>query len=358
VTQLLVIEGDGIGPEISAATIAVLRAADRLFGLGLSFTSTAVGLATLRDVGTTFPMAAYEAARAADGVILGPVSHNDYPPVAEGGLNPSGELRKRLDLFANIRPARTRGGFPPRCGVPLDLVIVRENTEGFYADRSMFLGPGEFMPTPDMALAVRKVTRAGSTRIAEAAFTLAIGRGKKVTAVHKANVLRVSDGLFLDCVRAVAARFPAVTYDEKIIDAMTALLVRDASPFDVIVTTNMFGDILSDLASEIAGSLGLAASLNAGADHAVAQAQHGSAPDLAGKDRANPAALIGSATMLLAWLAERRQDERLARAAAAIDTALERTIATPAWRTADLGGPLGTRAFGERVATMLRDTAN
>jgi 3-isopropylmalate dehydrogenase len=312
----------------------------------------------LREYGTTFPTAAYEAARDADGVILGPVSHNAYPPVAEGGLNPSGELRKRLDLFANIRPARTRGGFPPRCGVPLDLVIVRENTEGFYADRSMFLGPGEFMPTPDMALAVRKVTRAGSTRIAEAAFTLAMRRGKKVTAVHKANVLRVSDGLFLDCVREVAVRFAGVAYDEKIIDAMTALLVRDASPFDVVVTTNMFGDILSDLASEIAGSLGLAASLNAGTDHAVAQAQHGSAPDLAGKDSANPASLIGSAAMLLAWLGERRHDERLSRAATAIDDALERTIATPAWRTADLGGPLGTQAFGERVATMLRDTSN
>jgi isocitrate/isopropylmalate dehydrogenase len=357
-THLLVMEGDGIGPEISAATLAVLRAADRRFGLQLSFTTTAVGFPALRDCGTTFPQAAYEAARDADGVILGPVSHNDYPPVAEGGLNPSGELRKRLDLFANIRPARTRGGFPPRCGVPLDLVIVRENTEGFYADRSMFLGPGEFMPTPDMALAIRKITRAGSTRIAEAAFALAMRRSRKVTAVHKANVLRVSEGLFLDCTRAVAAQFPAVSYDEKIIDAMTALLVRDASPFDVIVTTNMFGDILSDLASEIAGSLGLAASLNAGTDHAVAQAQHGSAPDLAGKDSANPASLIGSVAMLLAWLGERRHDEALLRAAVAIEAALEQTIATPACRTADLGGPLGTQAFGERVATMLRGTAN
>ena len=351
-------EGDGIGPEISAATLAVLRAADRRFGLQLSFTTAAVGFPALRECGTTFPQAAYEAARDADGVILGPVSHNDYPPVAEGGLNPSGELRKRLDLFANIRPARTRGGFPPRCGVPLDLVIVRENTEGFYADRSMFLGPGEFMPTPDMALAIRKITRAGSTRIAEAAFALAMRRGRKVTAVHKANVLRVSEGLFLDCTRSVAARFPAVSYDEKIIDAMTALLVRDASVFDVIVTTNMFGDILSDLASEIAGSLGLAASLNAGTDHAVAQAQHGSAPDLAGKDIANPASLIGSAAMLLAWLGERRHDEALSRAAAAIEAALESAIATSAFRTADLGGSLGTRAFGERVATILHDSAN
>src|SRR5262249_50314292 len=148
---------------------------------------------------------------------LGPVSHNDYPPAAEGGLNPSGELRRRLDLFANIRPARTRGGFPPRCGSSVDLVVVRENTEGFYADRSMHLGSGEFMPTPDLALAVRKITRQGSTRIAEVAFDLARRRRRKVTAVHKANVLRISDGLFLECVRAVAARFPEVSYEEKII---------------------------------------------------------------------------------------------------------------------------------------------
>jgi 3-isopropylmalate dehydrogenase len=303
-------EGDGIGPEISAATVAVLRAADGRFGLGLEFASAAVGFTALRQHGTTFPPVAFAAAQAADGVILGPVSHNDYPPVAEGGLNPSGELRKRLDLFANIRPARTRGGFPPRCGSRVDLVIVRENTEGFYADRSMFLGLGEFMPTPDLALSVRKITRAGSTRIAEAAFALAMRRRKRLTAVHKANVLRVSDGLFLECVRAVAARFPAVAYEERIIDAMAALLVRDAGAFDVVVTTNMFGDILSDEASEIAGSLGLGASLNAGSAHAVAQAQHGSAPDIAGQDRANPASLIGSAAMLLEWIGERRGDER------------------------------------------------
>jgi isocitrate/isopropylmalate dehydrogenase len=355
VTSLLVMEGDGIGPEICAATLAVLREADRRFGLGLSFSSTAIGFGALRAHGTTFPDGALDAAKAADGVILGPVSHNEYPPVAEGGLNPSGEMRRRLDLFANIRPARTRGGFPARCGTPVDLVIVRENTEGFYADRSMHLGPGEFMPTPDLALAVRKVTRQGCMRIAEAAFALALRRRRKITAVHKANVLRVSEGLFLECVRAVAARFPAVDYEERLVDAMTALLVRDASAFDVIVTTNMFGDILSDLASEIAGSLGLAASLNAGADRAVAQAQHGSAPDLAGQDRANPASLIGSAAMLLAWLGERRGDDRLVAAAAAIKAALERAIASPQWRTPDLGGPLGTKAFGARVAALMDD---
>ena len=343
--RLLVLPGDGIGPEISAATVAVLREAGRLLGLPFAFSEAEIGFAALESSGTTFPESVFETARQADGVVLGPVSHNDYPPVDMGGLNPSGQLRKRLDLYANIRPARSRPGFPPRCGKPLDLVIMRENTEGFYADRSMHLGPGEIMPTPDLAISFRKVTRAASLRIAESAFALAGRRRKKVTAVHKANVLRISDGLFLECVRQVAARHPDVAYDEKIIDAMAALLVRDASVFDVVVTTNMFGDILSDQAAEISGSLGLAASLNAGAEHAVAQAQHGSAPDIAGRDLANPSSLIGSAAMLLGWLGERRGDRRLLRAATLIEEALDRTIQSPEGRTADLGGPLGTRAF-------------
>jgi isocitrate/isopropylmalate dehydrogenase len=351
--NLLVLAGDGIGPEITAATLAVLRAADRAFGLSFAFSEAAIGWVAHRSEGTTFPVSVLERAKAADGILLGPVSHNEYPPAGEGGLNPSAELRKRLDLYANIRPARSRSGFPPRCGKPVDLVIVRENTEGFYADRNMHQGSGEFMPTPDLALAVRKITRGGSTRIAEATFKLAMPRRKKVTAVHKANVLRVSDGLYLECVRSVAKRYPKVAYEERIIDAMAALLVRDASQFDVVVTTNMYGDILSDEASEIAGSLGLAASLNAGAEHAVAQAQHGSAPDIAGKNVANPSSLIGSAAMLLAWLGERRQDDKLVRAAVAIEAALDKTIGDPQTRTPDLGGTLGTDAFGETVAKAI-----
>jgi 3-isopropylmalate dehydrogenase len=352
--RLVVMPGDGIGPEITAATLAVLGAADRTFGLNLAFEEVTIGLAALKASGTTLSDDAFARAKAADGVILGPVSHHDYPPASQGGINPSGELRKRLDLYANIRPARSRAGFPPRCGKPLDLVIVRENTEGFYADRSMHVGIGDLMPTPDLAISIRKITREGSTRIAEQAFRMASRRPRKfVTAVHKANVLRVSDGFFLECVRGVAARYPQVKYEERIIDAMAALLVRDASQFDVIVTTNMFGDILSDEAAEISGSLGLAASINAGTDHALAQAQHGSAPDIAGKGIANPSSLIGSAAMLLGWLGERRGDERLGRAADAIEAALDTVIAKPEWRTSDLGGPLGTAAFGERVAAAI-----
>jgi isocitrate/isopropylmalate dehydrogenase len=357
-THLVVMPGDGIGPEITVATIHVLNAVDRLLSLGLGFEEVPIGVAALQRHGSTLPDSSFEAAKRADGLILGPVSHNEYPAVEKGGLNPSGVLRKRLDLYANIRPAKSRPSLPPLCGKPVDLVVVRENTEGFYADRNMYLGSADIMPTPDLAISMRKITREGSTRIAETAFRLAMTRPRrKITAVHKANVFRVSDGLFLECVRTVAARYPEVTYDEKIVDAMAALLVRDASVYDVIVTTNMFGDILSDEASEISGSLGLAASLNAGDRHGVAQAQHGSAPDIAGQDRANPSSLIGSAAMLLAWLGERRGDAGLVKAADMIESALDRTIAKKESRTADLGGPLGTRAFAERVANVVQDIA-
>ena len=160
--------------------------------------------------------------------------------------------------------------------------------------------------------------------------------------------MRVSDGLFLECTRAVAARYPQVRYDERIMDAMAALLIRDASQFDVILATNMFGDILSDEASEISGSLGLAASINAGNTHALAQAQHGSAPDIAGQDKANPASLIGSAAMLLAWLGERRGDARLVKAADVIEQAIDKVIAVPEWRTREWAARWGPRRSARR----------
>lgn len=355
--SLLVLDGDGISPEITTATLKVLDAVQHRLGLRFQVNRAEVGLRPLAAQGTTFPAGLLEQARAADGVILGPVSHNDYPPAPEGGINPSGHLRKHLDLFANIRPAKSHPDFPARCGVPVDLVIVRENTEGFYADRTMFAGTGEFMPTEDVAIAMRKVTRQGSLRIAEAGFRMARQRGGKLTVVHKANVLRLSDGLFLSCTRETAKAYPDVQVEEVLVDAMAALLVRDASAFDTIVTTNMFGDILSDQATEIAGSIGLAASLNAGTDHAMAQAQHGSAPSIAGQDRANPASLINSAAMLLRWLAERRQDARLDQAAGMIEAAVTRVIAVPEWRTGDMGGPLGTAAFTARLVEAIESSS-
>ena len=351
--QIVFMPGDGIGPEITAATVKVLERASDRFGLGLRFREQAVGESTLAKLGTTFPADVLAACRAADGIVLGPVSHADYPPRARGGINPSAELRIALDLYANIRPSRSREGLPHWGRTPMDLVIVRENTEGFYADRNMHLGIGEFMPDPDLALAVRKVTAKASRRIAASAFALAGKRRKKVTAVHKANVLRISDALFLREVRAVAAQFPGIVYDEQLVDSMSALLVRDAARFDVVVTTNMFGDILSDEAAELSGSLGLAGSVNAGDAHCMAQAQHGSAPDLAGKDTANPTSLILSAAMLLEWLSIRHGNEAFAHAHRAIDSAVDALLKDPARRTPDLGGALGTRAFSEALCAQL-----
>ncbi|HXF52659.1 MAG TPA: isocitrate/isopropylmalate family dehydrogenase [Hyphomicrobiaceae bacterium] len=350
--NILVLAGDGIGPEITEATLTLLRAVDRRFNLGLAFDHMEIGWAAHRRTGSTLPATVLEAARRAAGTILGPISHLDYPPAEHGGINVSAAFRKELDLFANIRPARTRRGVP-HVGRAMDLVIVRENTEGFYADRNMAVGSGEFMPEPGMALAIRKVTGRACRRIAQSAFDLARRRRQKVTAVHKANVLRISEALFLAEVRHVAANYPDVAFEEVLIDAMAALLVREPSRFDVVVTTNMFGDILSDEASELAGGLGLAGSLNAGSEYAVAQAQHGSAPDIAGKDQANPVSLMLSAAMLLDWLADRQDRRDLAEAAGAIETTVDQLLADPARRTADLGGPLGTAAFASAAAAAV-----
>jgi 3-isopropylmalate dehydrogenase len=354
--RLVVLPGDGIGPEITTATVAVLRKADALFGLGLLYEEHDVGLASLARLGTTLPDTVIQAARAADGIVLGPVSHQDYPPKDQGGVNPSGGLRIGLDLYANIRPARSRAGLPHYGRTPMDLVIARENTEGFYADRNMHWGVGEFMPTPDLALSMRKISATGSRRIARAAFELAMRRPRRrVTAVHKSNVLKVTEGLFLREVRAVAAEFPDVAYEEQLVDSMAALLVRDAQRYDVVVTTNMYGDILSDEASELSGSLGLAPSINHGDTHGMAQAQHGSAPDIAGQDKANPVSLILSAAMLFDWYSRKGTGrEAFARAAAAIERTADEMLVDPARRTADLGGALGTRAFADAFCAALK----
>ncbi|MFJ7212960.1 isocitrate/isopropylmalate dehydrogenase family protein [Amycolatopsis sp. NPDC098790] len=353
--KILVLPGDGIGPEITAATLDVLAAADRLLGLGLEFETHAIGLASLEESGTTLPGAVMTRVPQVGGVLLGPVSHYQYPPRAEGGINPSAELRTVFELFANVRPCRSR----PQLSLlraPMDLVIVRENTEGFYADRNMHAGTGEFMPDPDLALSVRKVSAKAAERVAVAAFELARGRRRKVTAVHKANVLKLSDGLFLREVRKVAGRYPDVELEELIVDATAALLVRTPDRFDVLVTTNMFGDILSDEASELSGGLGLGGSINAGHDLCVAQAQHGSAPDIAGLGVANPASLILSAAMLLDWRGRRDDDPGLLKAAGLITAAVDTALDDPATRTRDLGGSLGTAEFAEAVVHSLTTT--
>ncbi|MDA1089788.1 MAG: isocitrate/isopropylmalate dehydrogenase family protein [Proteobacteria bacterium] len=350
--KILILPGDGIGPEIMAVTVPALKALDIKFGLKLELEERSIGMAALKADGSTLPGAVMAEIKASDGVILGPADTYAYPAPERGGINPSATIRKELDLYANIRPSRARVGVP--CLTPsMDLVIARENTEGFYADRNMFQGLGEFMPTEDVALAVRKITRKGSRRIAEAAFQLALRRRNKVTVVTKANVLKVTEGLFLGEVRDVAKAYPGVELDEVLIDAMAALLVRTPAAFDVVVTTNMYGDILSDEAAELSGGLGLGASVNAGDNHGVAQAAHGSAPDIAGQGIGNPVALMNSAAMLLEWLGARHRRDDLLKAAAAFNDAVDTVLADAANHTPDLGGRAKTADVGDAVVAEI-----
>lgn len=354
--NILVLPGDDIGPEITAAARAVLERADAIYSLDLDFTQRDVGVASFERIGTTLPDSIIDAALAADAVVLGPCGMTEYAPRERGGINVPGTIRKRLDLYANIRPARSRPGLA-RALPQLDCLIVRENTEGFYSDRNMFMGSGEFMPTPDLALSVRKITAKASKRIAQVAFEYASRRRKHVTAVGKRHVLQLSDGIFINEATAVAANFPAVTWREMDIDAMAADLYTRPGRHDVILITNMFGDVLSNLAAAMSGSLGLAAAVNAGERHAVANAGHGSAPDIAGKDIANPSGLILSCAMLLDWLGNRLGRAALVQAGRAIEASVDAVLADPVQRTADLGGRCGTRAFGAAVVAQLEKSA-
>jgi 3-isopropylmalate dehydrogenase len=350
--KILVLPGDGIGPEIVDATMTVLRAVDAKHRLGLSFDYEDVGFVSLEKHGTTLRKEVLDKAKTYDGIILGTQSHADYPKPEKGGRNVSAGFRVGLDLYANVRPARTREFLPSNMkpGKTMDLVIMREATEGFYPDRNMAQGWGEMMPSPDMALSVRKITRHCSERIARRAFELAMKRRRKVTAIHKANSFHMTDGLFLECVRNVAKDFSQVQLDDLLVDASTAHLVRNPERFDVLVTENFYGDILSDLVSELSGSLGLAGSLMAGDTLCCAQAQHGSAPDIQGLDKANPTSMILSVAMLLSWLGEHRDAASFSHAGRAIEEAIDRVLASQANRTADLGGKLGCKAFGGLVA--------
>lgn len=351
--HILVLPGDGIGPELTDASLSVLDAANAAIGLGLTFETMDIGFASLATVGTTCPDAVMKRVPQVDGVILGPVSHSDYPPRSEGGINPSAALRVTFDLGANIRPAKSRDGLS-LVNAPMDLVIVREVTEGFYADRNMYAGIAEFMTDPDTALSVRRISARACRRVAHAACALALERRGKVTAVHKANVLKMTDGLFLRVVREVAREYPGVVLDDLLVDATAALLIRSPERFDVIVTTNLYGDILSDEAAELTGGLGLAGSVNVGDDICVAQAQHGSAPDIAGKGIANPTSLILSAAMLLDWRGRRDRDPKLCEAARQIGDAVDIVLADPDKRTRDLGGPQTSAGFTEAVIAALK----
>jgi 3-isopropylmalate dehydrogenase len=351
--HLGVLLGDGIGPEIVPSSVAIVDAALDAAGVEpVEWVELPLGRPAIDEHGAHTPESTLTALADLDAWLLGPHDSAAYPEPFKSQLNPSGTIRKHFDLYANIRPAKAfEGG---KAVVPgTDLVIVRENTEGFYADRNTHAGTGEFMPTPDVAIAMGIITRRACERIARSAFELAQRRSKKLTIVHKANVLKLTTGLFRDVCREIANDYPDVTVNDFHIDAMTVHLVRGADRFDVIVTENMFGDILSDLAGEIAGSLGIAPSLNSSDTHAMAQAAHGSAPDIAGQNIANPIAMILSSAMLLDWLGAKHDDPRLTDAAARVEQGVAAAVAAGT-STGDLGGTATTTEFTDAVVDAIK----
>ncbi|BBC29836.1 3-isopropylmalate dehydrogenase [Streptomyces graminofaciens] len=345
--RLGVLAGDGIGPEIVPSAVEIATAAAQAAGVSVDWVTLPLGATAIETHDNPVPEETRRTLAELDGWYLGPHDSVGYPEPHKSALNPSGTLRKHFQLFANIRPAKSFPGAKAVCN-SADLVIVRENTEGFYADRNTYAGTGEFMPTPNTAIMMGIITREATERVARVAFELARSRRRKLTIVHKANVLKLTTGLFRTVCQEVAQEYPDVTVDDFHIDAMTVHLVRRAQDFDVIVTENMFGDILSDLAGEISGSLGTAPSINASATTAMAQASHGSAPDIARRNIANPVAMILSGAMLFEWLGARHGDEATARAAKIIEKGVAETIASGT-STRDLGGSASTTEFTAAV---------
>jgi 3-isopropylmalate dehydrogenase len=287
-----------------------------------------------------------------DGFILGPIGHQAYPK-GPGAINPHPIMRKHFGLFANVRPTRSFPGLGALYD-DIDLVIVRENNEGFQPDRNVVAGSGEFRPTEDVTISVRVITRTGSYRVAKAALELAHTRRKKLTLVHKNTVFKLGCGMFVEECYHAAREFPDVEVDEVIVDTFAMRLVRDPQSFDVVVTTNMFGDILSDEAAGLVGGLGMAPGLCIGEGNiAMAQATHGSAPDIAGKGIANPYAMIESTRMLLEWLGHNRGIHQAVEASSLMERAITAALARPETRTGDIKGTTNTEGMTNAIVDAI-----
>ena len=350
-----VLLGDGIGPEVVPAAASVIDAAVAAHTqVTITWQRLPIGHEAIAAYGEPMPPTTLSALDDLDAWILGPHDSTSYPQPWRRQLTPGGTIRKRFDMFANIRPARALTG-TTAVSPTMDLVVVRENTEGFYADRNVHVGSGEFMPTPDVAMAVGVVTRRACERIAHEAFRIARSRRGSVTIAHKANVLSMTTGLFRDVCLEVAEQYPEIAVDHQHIDALAAHLVRRGDNFDVIVAENMFGDILSDLTGELAGSIGIAPSLNSSETKAMAQAAHGAAPDIAGLGIANPIATILSSAMLLRWLSIKHDCAGLTEIASTIDAAVE-TVTENEVFTPDLGGDTETGTVVDAVITTITRT--
>jgi len=330
--NVTLIPGDGIGPEVVSAAVRVLQAT----GVSFEWETHDAGLAALGKEGVPLPPKVLESVRRNGVALKGPTG----TPIGGGHRSVNVELRKVLDLYANVRPVYTMPGVKSRYE-DVDIVVIRENTEDLYSGL-------EHVVVPGVVESLKIITEKASTRIARYAFDYARKNGRKrITAVHKANIMKLSDGLFLDCCRKVAEEHKgAVTYDELIVDNTCMQLVLDPTPFDMLLLENLYGDIVSDLCAGLVGGLGLAAGANVGVSQAIFEAVHGTAPDIAGKNAANPIAMVLSGAMMLDHLGEQKAATRVR---AAVDTVL----AERKKLTRDLGGTASTSEIAEAIVEKL-----
>jgi isopropylmalate/isohomocitrate dehydrogenase-like protein len=334
--RIAVLPGDGIGPEVIEAAIKVLNAVQKASkNLNFKFTFGEAGYNCIGKYGTNVPQKTLNMLKQTDACLKGPMTTPE-----EAGAPPSAAvtIRKAFNLYANIRPCKSLPDVPS-IKPNIDLVMLRENTEGLYSGQ-------EFMVSPGKGVALRIVTQQASGRIAKLAFEMALKRKRHVTCVHKRNILRVTDGIFVDATMKIAENYPSVTVDEVHVDAMAMRLIKEPEKFDIIVTTNLFGDILSDEAAQIVGGLGLAAGANVGDNYGMFEPVHGSAPKYAGKNIVNPVATILAAKMMLEYLNEPK-------VAGSIEKAVTEVLKEGKVRTYDLGGNSTTDEMADAIANKI-----
>ena len=333
--KISVIPGDGIGPEITECAVNSLKSVSERFKIDFKMIETKAGDIALKEFGKALPDSTLNQIKSSDACIKG--------PVGESAMEVIVKMRQLFDLYVNLRPAMSLPNIDS-LKENIDLVIVRENTEDLY--RGLEFNAGE------SAVALRTISKKASKRIAEYAFKMAMKRRKKVTVVHKANVLKITDGLFVESVKEISKQFKEVELSELYVDACAMNLIRNPEDFDVIVTTNMFGDILSDEAAQVAGGLGLAPSANIGENFALFEPVHGAAPDIAGNGTANPIAMILSIKLMLEWLSDNKKDEKCLNAAKAVERAVYDSLKNN-MKTKEIGGTKKTKEIGNIIASSI-----
>jgi len=343
--------GDDIGLEVVPECVKVMKAAAARAGLAVEWHPLPIGRAGHEEHGDTLPAVTEQALRTLDGWIMGPIGHAAYPRGDATWVMPP--VRKKFDLFAALRPSLSHPTIPS-VHKNVDIAFFRELTEGMLYSETVVAGLPEFRPNDDITVSMRVITRKGSNRVAREAFELARTRPrKKVTAAHKEPVYRLACGMFAEECRKVAKDYPDVAFEEMMIDSIAMKLVVEPQRFDVVVTTNQFGDILTDIGAGLVGGLGLAPGLCVGEKQAMAQATHGSAPDISGRNLANPYAMIMSGQMLMAWLGRKHKDAKASAAAEMIQKAVTKVIADGKKLTKDLGGNASTTEMGDAIAAAV-----